>query len=45
MIKQSKRKISLPDPYDDDYEAVFDALDRLPKDEQAESKSFKRIFK
>jgi hypothetical protein len=35
MIKHSKKKISLPDPYDDDYKAVLAAVVRLPKEEQA----------
>lgn len=35
MIERSKKRISLPDPYDDDYKAVLAALVRLPKEEQA----------
>lgn len=34
MIER-KKKISLPDPYDDDYMAVFAAVERLPKEDQA----------
>lgn len=34
MIER-KKKITLPDPYDDDYMAVFAAVERLPKEEQA----------
>ena len=35
MIERSTTKISLPDPYDDDYKAVLAGFVRLPKEEQA----------
>ena len=35
MIEHNGQNISLPDPYDDDYMAVFAAVERLPKEEQA----------
>lgn len=33
--KKKRKRISLPDPYDDNYKAVLAAVERLSKEEQA----------